>query len=88
MNINVRKKAILAMEYLARSVNDEELFFRWITLGVPDGDINSFDFENVDESLCEDDNFRDLMSLFLNIMKDANKDGLYVDKIVAKGVKE
>lgn len=87
MNINIRKQVVLAMETLARCVNDERIFEKWLALGVPDGDINSFDFKEVDEFLCENDNFRDLMSLFLDVMKDANKDGLYVDNIVAKGRK-
>ena len=87
MNMNIRKQVVLAMETLARCVNDERIFEKWLALGVPDGDINSFNIEEVDEFLCEDDNFRDLMSLFLDIMKDASKDGLYVDKILAKGVK-
>ena len=61
------------MEYIARQVNDEEVFVRWLAYGVPDGDIKygQFDTEKVDESLLETENFRDLMDTFLYLMADA-----------------
>ena len=72
-----RAKMVLAMEYIARQVNDEEVFDRWLTYGVPDGDIKygQFDTEKVDEYLLETETFRDLMDTFLYLMGDAQVSG-------------
>lgn len=86
-----RKKAVLAMEYLAKQVNDEEVFESWLTLGVADGDINygSFDVCEVDDYYVEDENFKELMSVFLRLMKNAWKSGgLFCGKVVSEDVSD
>ena len=86
MNRIKRGKAVLAMEFLMRSLNDEELIDGWLAYGVADGDITE-DMSPSDETLdcyCEDGTFRDLMDCFLNTMAAAKKSGgLYIDKIVS-----
>ena len=87
MNKELRKKMVLAMELIARSVSNEEEFEDWMIYGVGDGDIDygSFNIDDVDDYYIRDDNFKDLMSLFLILMKCAFRDGgLYCDNIVSK----
>ena len=82
-----RKKVVLAMEMLARCINDEDVFEGWLMNGVADGDIPlySTDIKEVEDYYIEDDNFEDLMSLFLRLMVRAYKNGgLYEDGIVSK----
>lgn len=85
MNLSRRTKVVRAMETIARCVNDEEVFYRWLLCGVADGDI---DDDTTDEDLeyyCEDKTFADLMERFLDLMTAAKKSGgLYEDKIVSK----
>lgn len=85
MNLSRRAKVVRAMETMARCVNDEEVFYRWLLCGVADGDI---DDDTTDEDLeyyCEDKTFADLMERFLDLMTAAKKSGgLYEDKIVSK----
>lgn len=84
---NLRKKAVLAMEFLIRSMNDEEIMDGWLMCGVPDGDIDyaSEDTSQVDDYFVEDDNFKSLMGLFLRSMSKADKSGgLYIDGVVSK----
>ena len=81
-----RAKAVLAMEFLARQVNDEEVFMNWLALGVADGDIDyaSVDVADVDEYYLADDNFAELMSTFLELMKQAHDSGgLFCDNILS-----
>lgn len=86
-----RIKLIKAMEYIAHNLNDEEIFESWLSVGVADGDIEygslditSDDIENLDYYI-EDDNFKDLMTVFLRLMKRANESGgLYCDGVVSK----
>ena len=90
MNKELRIKMIKAMEYIARNLNDEEIFEPWLSVGVADGDIEygdldvkPDDLENL-EFYAEDDNFKDLMALFLRMMKRANESGgLYCDGVVS-----
>ena len=87
MNIEERKKMVLAMEFIARKINDEDVFERWLMCGVPDGDIDygSMDLDAVEEYYTEDKNFKDIMSLFLRVMVGAyNSGGLYCNGIVCK----
>lgn len=51
MNKEIRKKAVVAMEFLARAINDEDVLNGWLICGVADGDIpeNSLDHDNVEE---------------------------------------
>ena len=85
MNLSRRAKVVRAMETIARCVNDEEVFYRWLLCGVADGEI---DDDTTDEDLeyyCEDKTFADLMERFLDLMNAAKKSGgLYEDKIVSK----
>lgn len=81
-----RRKAVLSMEYLARQINDEQIFMHWLTVGVADGDItlgNLTDLDEVDEYYIEPDNFSHLMQVFLVCMKYAINDGLYCGGIVS-----
>lgn len=74
-----RKRMVLAMEYIARHINDETIFWDvWATYGVADNDIpyGSFDTDNVDEYYIEDENYKDLVDTFMNCMTLAKKDGL------------
>lgn len=85
MNVEYRKNVVLAMECLVRAVNNEELLDPWLMCGVPDGDIQQYTQDEVDEYFIKDDNFADLMGLFLKIMSRAKNDGgLYVDRVVSK----
>lgn len=86
-NKTTRAKMVLAMEFIARQINDEDVFEHWLSSGVADGDIpyGSFDVDDVDEYYLEDDNFADLMSCFLIRMKRAfESGGLYCNGIVCK----
>ena len=90
MNKELRVKMVKAMEYIARNLNDEEIFESWLSVGVADGDIEygdldvkPDDLENL-EYYTEDDNLKDLMALFLRMMKQANESGgLYCDGVVS-----
>ena len=75
--------SIRAMEHLARSINDEEIFFNdWAYNGIPDGDINE---DTTDEDILEmydEENLKWFIGSFLRCMKKACKDGLYIAGIV------
>lgn len=96
MNMNARAKAVLAMEYLARCVNDEDNFDLWLSLGVADGDIEDGCLEITENNredlefyVKDNDRFRDLMTTFLKVMKEAWKDGgLYCDGVVSKDLRD
>lgn len=83
-----RLKMVKAMEYIARQVNDEDVFESWLMCGVADGDIEYGDLsvshndaENL-ECYIEDDSFADLMGCFNRLMARAYKSGgLYCDKV-------
>lgn len=85
-----RIKMVKAMEFIARQINDEELFDLWLSLGVADGDIEYGDLSETDSDYCvgwyaEDAHFADLMQRFLDIMAYAKKSGgLYCDGVVSK----
>ena len=79
-----RKKMVLAMEYIARQINDEDIFDYWLTVGVADGEIpyGSFDIEKVDDYWIEDYNFKNIMVAFQKAIYMAHNDGgLYCDDI-------
>lgn len=81
-----RAKMVLAMEYIARQINDEDVFEGWLMCGVADGDIpyGCMDPDKVDDWYTDDNNFKDLMSCFLRRMVGAYRSGgLYCDKIVS-----
>lgn len=88
-----RVRMIKAMEYIARQINDEEVFEGWLMCGVADGDIRygdlTYDSELDDDELSyyyeDDDTFADMMELFLRKMTQARKSGgLYCDNVVSK----
>ena len=89
-----RVKMVKAMEFIARSVNDEEVFMPWLVIGVADGDIEYGDLDGGDdgtlEAYTEDDaDFADLMDTFLNVMNGARRSGgLFCDGVVSKGEDE
>lgn len=87
-NKEERVKCVKAMEYLVRQINDEEVFYGWLGIGVADGDIPYGDLSGeVNEDMeyyIDDENFSDLMWLFLELMHDArNNGGLYCDNVVS-----
>lgn len=85
MNLKRRANVVRAMDTMVRSVNNEELIFNWLALGVADGDITGKETDEDLEYYCDDENFEELMRLFLEIMNDAYDDsGLYVDGVVSK----
>ena len=87
MNRTERAKMILAMEFIARQINDEDVLDRWLMCGVADDDIpyGSMDITDVDEDYLNNSTFEDVMSCFLRCMKGAyNSGGLYCDDIVCK----
>ena len=81
-----RKKVVLAMELLARCINDEDVFDGWLMCGVADGDIPRFstDVGTVDDYYIDDSTLQQLMSCFLRRMNSAYRSGgLQVDGIVS-----
>lgn len=90
MNKIERIKMIKAMEFIARNVNDEEVFDEWLMYGVADGDISygdlsiqSDDIGNMDYYVA-DQNFQYIMELFLRVMSRAEiSGGLYCDGLVS-----
>ncbi len=87
MDKSTRQKMIVAMEFIARTCNDERVFNRWLSLGVADGDIpaGSLDPNKVDEYYTGDKAFSELMGEFLKLMSSAEKHGgLYCDQILSR----
>lgn len=88
-NMEERAKMVEAMEYIARQVNNEDIFMRWLRSGVADGDINYGDFDEKNPEAQyyaeDDDDFASLMGLFLRMMRAAcNDGGLYCNGVVSK----
>lgn len=86
MNATERKKTVLAMEFLARQINDEYVFDYWLVSGVADGDLKygEWDPDAVDDYYIEDKTFAELMECFLRRMREAKESsGLYCDGIVS-----
>lgn len=72
-----RGRTVIAMDRMARCVNDEDLFLSWLMLGVADGDITA-DTKPDDSDLdcyCVDECFKDLLTLFNRLMHHAWLDG-------------
>ena len=87
-NIAERTKMVEAMEYICRQLNNENHLITWFMAGVADGDIEYGEFDANDQNAQyyakDDDNFAELMQLFLNIMARAKKSGgLYCDGVVS-----
>lgn len=86
-----RIKCVKAMEFMARQINDEEVFEEWLMDGVADGDIDAgeLDIKSGDEDLLDcyiqDDHFAELMDTFAHVIARARKSGgLYCDGVVSK----
>jgi hypothetical protein len=74
------------MEYVARQINDEDVFEGWLALGVADGDIAYGDMTaDCEDYYKYDQRFEDLMDTFLWVMHRAFvSGGLYCDGVVSK----
>ena len=87
LSMERRAEVIKAMDLIVGCINDEGIIESWLMNGVADGDIPNSAVPLsaiVDMGYCEDETFRDLMTLFLELMKRAGEDGgLYVDGIVS-----
>lgn len=89
MNREERMKMVKAMEYIARQLNDTEIFGAWLADGVADGDIAYGDLTtyaalDAVDWYIEDQHFSDLMETFLRCMKAAKRSGgLYCDGVVS-----
>lgn len=85
--IIARQKAIVCMEFLARQINDEDVFDSWLVNGVADGDIEYGDLDftsDVVKDYTDDFTFQHVMSCFLRRMVGAyNSGGLYCGGIVS-----
>lgn len=82
MNKKARTELIRAMETVARSINDEEIFEGWLMCGVADGDIDDDTTDEELEYYIEDTNLADLMGVFLRVISRAKRSGgLYLDGV-------
>ena len=78
MRVDRRIKMLEAMEYIASSINDEDILERWLMLGIPDGDTNLANY-------CSDEELEEIIHEFLIAMSKARKSGgLYCDGIVGQ----
>ncbi len=86
INYNARIEMVKAMELIARTVNDEEVFELWLVNGVADGDITgSTEDDDLSYYVEDNDRYADLMDTFLMLMKRACKSGgLYSDNVASK----
>lgn len=91
MNTNERVKMVKAMEFIARQINNEDIFMTWLSVGVADQDIKYGDLsvgaedDYIDYYYTDDERFADIMDTFLYIMARAKKNGgLYCDGVVSK----
>ena len=84
MNLKERANVVRAMETMVRCINNESIFDSWLMVGVADGDINGKETDEDLEYYCRDGNFKELMTLFLKLMRRAGTSGgLYTDGIVS-----
>ena len=82
-----RAKMVSCMEYIARQINNENVFETWLMCGVADGDIEygNLDISEIEDYYLDNVNFKNLMSTFLVCMNGAFKDGgLYCGGVVSK----
>lgn len=72
-----RVDMVRAMETIARSINDEEVFMGWLMCGVADEDITpeTTDEDIVDMGYTEDKTLVGLMDCFLRCMRGACRSG-------------
>lgn len=88
-----RIKMVKAMEFIARSINNEDVLECWLVNGVADGDIKYGDLtaSESDEdglySYLDDEDFADLMDSFLWVMAKAKRNGgIFCDGVVSKSL--
>lgn len=74
--------ALRAMDFLARSCNDEDLIMGWFMAGVADGDCESLSDEELVEAYGDPDTLKGVIGCFLRRMKRAQESGLYIAGIV------
>lgn len=87
-----RISLIKAMEFIARNVNDQNVFSAWLLFGVADGDIEYGDIAvkagdefDLDCYYRNDEVFAQLMDVFIRVMANAKESGgLYCDGVVSK----
>ena len=85
MNAKERYEMVRAMETIARTVNDEDVFEGWLMCGVADGDIDETTTDEELEYYIDDKHFAELMDTFLRVMSRAKRSGgLYCDGIVSR----
>lgn len=85
-NNNRRAEVVRAMDTLIRCINNEDYIDSWLMVGVADGDIrkDTTNEEIAEMGYCDDNTFKDLMTLFLKSMNRASKNGgLYCNGIVS-----
>ena len=83
-----RAKMVACMEYIARQINNEDVFETWLMCGIADGDIEygNLDITDIEDYYLDDVNFKNLMSTFLVCMKEAFRDGgLCFNSIITNG---
>ena len=81
-----RAEVVKAMETMMRTISCETYIESWLMLGVADGDIKSDTSleEIIEMGYCDDDTFKELMTLFLKGMNKAMQNGgIYCDGIVS-----
>lgn len=83
MVVSKRVELLEAMDLIARSCNDEDVIDDWLRYGIADGDADNK--EELETYYAKTENFSDMMTTFLEVMKDAEKSGgLYYDGVLSK----
>ena len=87
MDINERIKMLEAMDFIARSFNDERAIHAWLTCGLPDGTVE----DGITDCFIDDDSFADIMDSFVYVMatychsnKEDREATLYCDGVRSK----
>lgn len=92
MNIDERVKMVKCMEFIIRHINNEDYIDSWLMGGVADGDIDYGDTSSDSATgtdldfYIDDDNFSELMGLFIRLISKTKRSGLYCDKILSETV--
>ena len=72
-----RRKNVYMMDIIIKHLNDENQLERWLMCGVADGDIEEGEtniFDSIIDWYVEEENYKELVDLFLNILGDAMDD--------------
>lgn len=88
MDINERIKMLKAMDFIARSFNDERAIHAWLNCGLPDGTMEA---GTLSDYADDDDTFADVMDSFVYVMatfcrsnKEERAATLYCDGVCSK----